>query len=157
LEVPGEIPVTIKNILFTGKTSLPEFDILIVLNGEQKMKSEKKRVVQLIGNDSDLNYLLGRFAEQSECKVAIAPANTSMREIEAADPTAIIFLSVELLAAAQTLVAGLTSLDLPIIVCSSVTDEARARELGADSCLLHPITYDGFQHALAFVAPSRRD
>jgi hypothetical protein len=37
-----------------------------------------------------------------------------------------------------------------------VIEEARARELGADYCLLHPLTYDDFQKALLLVTASDR-
>jgi orotidine-5'-phosphate decarboxylase len=63
-------------------------------------------------------------------------------------PVAILFPSIERLEAAQSLIADLTNCDIPILVCSSIADEARARELGADYCLLHPLTYDGFMAAL---------
>jgi DNA-binding response OmpR family regulator len=33
-------------------------------------------------------------------------------------------------------------------VCSSVNDQARVHELGADFCLVHPLTYDRFLAAL---------
>lgn len=116
----------------------------------------KQPAIQLIGNDNDLSYLLGRFAEQSQHTVTLASEIASAQEIANTNPTAIIFLSMELLEEAQSFVAGLTRLEVPIIVCSSVTEEARARELGADSCLLHPITFHGFQDALAVANTSKR-
>jgi CheY-like chemotaxis protein len=115
---------------------------------ESKMNLKTSRTILLVGNDAALRYLLGRFVEQSECALAIVPVITSAQEITEINPKAIIFLSTEHLKAAQTLMTELTSTETPIIVCSAVADEARARELGADRCLLHPITYDGFQKAL---------
>ena len=44
--------------------------------------------------------------------------------------------------------AGLAGGEIPVVVCASIAEEARARELGADHCLLHPFTYDGFLAAL---------
>ncbi|HRE26247.1 MAG TPA: hypothetical protein PK954_06415, partial [Anaerolineales bacterium] len=57
------------------------------------------------------------------------------------------------LQAAQSLVDGLAAHDTPILVCASVTDVASARELGADACLVHPLTYAQFQAVLAAVRP----
>jgi hypothetical protein len=64
-------------------------------------------------------------------------------------PATILFTSIESLEAAQLLVTGLANCDIPVLVCCSVADEARVRELGADHCLLHPLTYEGFHKVLA--------
>ena len=120
------------------------------------MNPRTKRTILLMGSDASLDYLLGRFAEQSEYHLTVAPEKISIQDVTVANPMAIIFLSTDFLDKAQALVTELASLEVPIIVCSSVTDQARARELGADSCLLHPITYEGFQDALALAnAPKR--
>lgn len=116
------------------------------------MNPKIKQTILMMGNDADLGYLLGRFAEQGEYQLMIAPEKISIEDITVANPAAIIFSSMDFFDKIQPFVAKLTSLEVPIIVCSSVTDEARARELGADHCLLHPITYDGFQNALAVVS-----
>ena len=112
--------------------------------------------ILLIGNDATLSYLLGRFAERSGYQLKVHTDNVSSREIAAINPAVIIFLSMELLARDQTFVTELANLDAPIMVCSSVIEEARARELGADHCLLHPLTYNDFQTALANAAASKR-
>lgn len=112
------------------------------------MNSETPRTILLVGNDAALNYLLGRFIEQSEYALAVIPVITSAQELTEINPKAIIFLSTQHLEAAQILMAELPSIESPIIVCSAIADEARAKELGADHCLLHPITYDSFQRAL---------
>jgi DNA-binding response OmpR family regulator len=113
------------------------------------MTSNLQPVILLFGNDTTLCYLFSRFAERSGYRLTVNAENLSAGEIEAANPAAIIFLSTELLENTQVLVLELVSLEAPIMVCSSAVDEVRARELGADFCLLHPITYDGFQDALA--------
>ena len=119
------------------------------------MISNIQSTILLIGNDSSLSYLLGRFAERSGYMLTVSSDGLSIKEIELINPLAIIFTSVELLATRQTLVVELSSLDTPIIVCLSVTEEAKARELGADYCLLHPLTYDDFQTALSNASTSK--
>ena len=47
------------------------------------------------------------------------------------------------------MVTDLASRDIPGLVCLSIADEARARELGADYCLMHPLTSDSSLTALA--------
>jgi CheY-like chemotaxis protein len=115
---------------------------------ESKMDAKKRQMILLVGNDEALSYLFARFVEQSECVLTAVAGTTSAQEIADVNPKAIIFLSMKHLEAAQTLMMELTSIETPIIVCSAVADEARARELGADRCLLHPVTYDSFQNAL---------
>jgi len=119
------------------------------------MNSKTRHTILLVGKDATLGYLLGRFVEESKWALAVLPVITSVQEITEINPRAIIFLSTELLEKAQPLVVELASLEMPIVVCSSVADEAKSRELGADYCLLHPITYDGFQTVLAIANPSK--
>jgi len=111
--------------------------------------------ILLVDNDSTLAYLLGRFAERSGYRLTIISDGLSIQEIESIDPVAIIFTSVELLASSQALVVELSSLNTPIVVCLSIIEEARARELGADYCLLHPLTFDEFQTALSNASTSK--
>lgn len=112
--------------------------------------------ILIIGNDTTLCYLLGRFAERSGYQLKVDAENIPSHDIAALDPAAIIFLSIELLAKKQTFLTELAGLDIPILVCSSVAEETRALELGADYCLLHPLTYDDFQITLANIATSKR-
>ena len=114
-----------------------------------KVNPKAKQTLMLMGNDTELSYLLGRFAEQSRYELTIAPEKVSVQDVTVANPVAIIFSSMERLDKAQTLITELAHIEVPIIVCSSVSDQVRARELGADFCLLHPITLDGFQSALS--------
>jgi len=102
----------------------------------------------IVGDESTLGYLLGRYAETSGYRVHAVPAASSAAEVCALEPAAVFFPSVENLKAARELVAELAKCDIPLFVCSSAADEADARELGADYCLLHPITYDTFLAAL---------
>jgi hypothetical protein len=98
-----------------------------------------------------LSYLLNRYAEQSGCQMlqrATAPGVVEMRQLK---PAAIIFSSLEHLHAAQALVEDLAVHEILVLVCVSVADEVRARELGADACLFHPLTYDNFCATLSAV------
>lgn len=120
------------------------------------MDANKRQTILLVGNDDALSYLLGRFAEQSEYELSAVSGIPSVQIITDIQPKAIIFLSMKHLEAAQSLVTELTGIETPMIVCSAVADEARARELDADLCLHHPITYDNFQHALIAVGSRKR-
>lgn len=113
------------------------------------MKPTSQFRILVIGVDTALAYLIGRYAEQSGCGMTMMQTVPSVAEVCSLQPAAILFLSFENLGAAQLLIADLGNCDIPVLVCSSVADEARARELGADYCLLHPLTYDSFLAALA--------
>jgi DNA-binding response OmpR family regulator len=103
----------------------------------------------VIGTDTALAYLLGRYAAQSGWDIDTMQTIPSVTEVCSLQPSALLFLSFENLGAAQLLLADLGNCDIPVLVCSSVADEVRARELGADYCLVHPLTYDRFLAALA--------
>jgi hypothetical protein len=122
----------------------------------EKTSLKEQLTILLIGNDTMLSYLLGRFCERSGHQLAINPENLSINEIMTINPAVIVFLSTEILETAQALVGELASFDFPIMVCSAVVDETKARKLGADYCLLHPITYDDFQKAMTNANISKR-
>ncbi len=112
------------------------------------MKQTPEPRILLIGADAALAYLIGRYAEQSGYGLTSMPTTPSVADVRRLRPSALLFLSFENLGAAQPLIADLGSHDIPVLVCSSVADETRARELGADYTLLHPLTYDSFAAAL---------
>jgi DNA-binding response OmpR family regulator len=112
------------------------------------MKPSLQSKILMIGNDPALAYLIGRYAEQSGFGIATAQTVPSPVEARALQPAAILFQSVEGLETSQMLVADLANDDVPVLVCSAVSDEARARELGADHCLFHPLTYESVLAAL---------
>jgi CheY-like chemotaxis protein len=112
------------------------------------VKSASRAKLLLIGNDLALAYLVSRFAERSGHDFTLMQSIPSAQEVRGLRPEAILFPSLEKLEAAQALISELADCDIPVMVCSSTTDEARARELGADHCLWHPLTYDGFLAAL---------
>lgn len=103
----------------------------------------------MIGQDRPLIYLLGRFAERGGYRIIHLPAAPESETIRGLHPFAIIFAALDDLEKAQAQVADLTDGEIPILVCSSGTDLAEARDLGADHCLLHPLSYEAFQAALA--------
>ena len=121
------------------------------------MTAPPQPTILLIGQDTALGYLLARFAEHSgyHCQVSSDPVPS--REIAALQPAAVIFLSLDLLAHGQGWLAELARIEAPVLVCASAAEEAQAREMGADFCLLHPLTYSDFQTALVAVtaAPGR--
>ena len=100
--------------------------------------------ITLIGNDSSLAYLLGRFAEQSGYQLTALQGTPTAEEIWARKPCLVLFSSIDNLESAQTLVSALADREIPVGVCASLSDEARAHELGADQCLVHPLTYNEF-------------
>ena len=120
------------------------------------MTPNTQLTILLVGNDSALSYLLRRFAERSGYFLTDISEEVSVKEIESINPMVIIFTSIELLATKQKLIMELASLDAPIMVCASVAEEAKARELGADYCLLHPLTYDDFHSTLSNANSSKR-
>lgn len=111
--------------------------------------SSRSPVILLIGSDAALEYLIERYAERSGCEVRVHPIVPASPAGPDSKPAALLFSSIENLEAAQSQITQLASAEIPLLVCSSVNDQSRARELGADQCLVHPLTYDGFLAALA--------
>lgn len=114
-------------------------------------------IIMLVGNDERLVYLLQRYFEASPYKLVPWLNNPSLSEIVSIHPIVIIFSTIELLENAQLLLEHASARDIPVLVCTAVAGEAHARELGADACLLHPLTYDGFKAVLNSVCPMEFD
>lgn len=112
------------------------------------MMASLQSKILMIGSDPALAYLIGRYAEQGGYGIATVPMAPSPIEARALQPVAILFQSVESMETSWSLIHEMADCDVPVLVCSSVTDEARARELGADHCLLHPLTYESVLAAL---------
>jgi hypothetical protein len=112
--------------------------------------------ILFVGSDDSLLYLLTRYAEQSGCPIIQRQLAPSFDDLHLLMPSAIIFSSLEQLHAAQTLVEGLSGSDTLILACVALVDEALAQASGADSCLVHPLTYDDFRTSLASVCPKQR-
>jgi len=103
-----------------------------------------KPSILLIGDDPALEYLLGRYAHRGGYRLQsirdIAP-DVDIRQMQ---PQSIWFSSLDVLEAFQPQRNTILACDVPIVVCSSIADNARAMDLGADYLLLHPLTYDCF-------------
>ena len=104
----------------------------------------------MVGNDAAFTYLVGRYAEQGGYDLIIFSSAPSGREACDLKPIAILFASIAELDAARSLVKELTNCDIPVLVCTSSADEARALEIGADRCLTQPLTYEGFLKDMQF-------
>ena len=112
------------------------------------MQLSRSPVILLIGSDAALNYLLERYAKRAGYDVRTQltmPPSADGGEVQ---PEAVLFSSIEDLEAAQAQIADLTGSEIRLLACSSINDQTRAHELGADHCLVHPLTYDGFLAAL---------
>ena len=101
-----------------------------------------------VGNDPSLEYLLGRYAQRSGCRIESLRGTAPELPAGAPRPLAVWFSSLEVLEAASALRAAAVDLDIPLVVCASVIDETRALELGADFIFPHPVTYDFFVSTL---------
>jgi len=107
--------------------------------------------IMTLGSDPEIGYLIRRYARQSGYGVMtflVVPKAEVVCELK---PAAIFFTTIESLEAEQLLITGLATCDIPVLVCSSVADQARARELGADNCLLYPVMYENFHMMLAAI------
>lgn len=115
------------------------------------MPLSRSPIILLIGNDAALTYLIERYAQRSGYQVRVQPIVPSSTAGTDLQPAAVLFSSIENLEAAQSQIAHLSNAEIPLLVCSSINDQTRAHKLGADHCLVHPLTYDGFLAALAAI------
>lgn len=111
----------------------------------------KQPALVIFGGNSSFNYLIQRYAARIGYTLTVTPSASSAESICRLSPEAVIFPSIASLEEAQLLTAGLVDCDIPIIVCSSTADQIRARQLGADYCLLHPLVYDNFSLVLGAI------
>ena len=107
-----------------------------------------KPFILLIGNDPPLEYLLERYADRSGYRLKNVHSLVSNPDILKTQPISIWFSSLDMLEASQSQKDMILSCNVPIVVCSSIADDARAMDLGADYLLLHPLTYDHFLNTL---------
>ena len=105
-------------------------------------------IILLIGNDSPLEYLLKRYAFRGGYRLQSLHAIAPDVDICQMQPQSIWFSSLDELEACQPQRNTILACNVPIVVCSSIADNARAMELGADYLLLHPLTYDCFLRTL---------
>jgi CheY-like chemotaxis protein len=117
--------------------------------GRNKKTSLPRPSILLVGNDPMIAYLIERYSRLGGYSLTATNSIPFIDIVFDLDPAAVIFTSVDCLESAQPLVCDLVNCDIPVFVCSSITDEARAYELCADYCLLHPLTYDVFSSSMA--------
>lgn len=108
-------------------------------------------LILFVGDNPTLEYLLNRYAQQSGLRIRVEPAGPAAAELSALQPAVVWFPSLESLEASQPRSANWVGDGTPLVVCLSIADETRARELGADYCVLQPFTYQDFLTALAAV------
>ena len=123
---------------------------------DQLPVEQKHSGIVVVGGDPSLQYLLERYAGRIGYSISFEKDLSFADAIRGSEPVAVIFPSVEILESAQALAAELTNDDIPIIVCSSVPDQAKTRQLGADYCLLHPLEFDSFSSTLNSIMVSQR-
>ena len=114
---------------------------------------ESKKAINLIlfGNNKSLVYLINRYAEEFGYELFTLDMTSSINEITRIEPSAIIFSSISQLENAQQLIEILYNYDIPILVCTSLVDKIKAVKLGADMCLVHPLTPDNFQKTISMM------
>jgi DNA-binding response OmpR family regulator len=103
----------------------------------------------IIGGNSSFNYLIQRYAERAGYTITLLDSSVDIDAVCNLRPFGVVFPSLEDLEGFQ--ITELTNQNIPIIVCSSVSDQARAMECGADYCLFHPFLYDNFSRILAAI------
>ena len=108
----------------------------------------------VMDGDRALSYLLERYSGQAG--LCFGEVHGPWTSPTPSVGSAVLWLpSIERLAAETPRERGVGD-DMPVIVCSFVGDEARARELGADFCAYHPLRYRDFLaalHAVGVVEP----
>jgi DNA-binding response OmpR family regulator len=113
--------------------------------------------ILLVGDDDALTYLIERYGEQSGFRVAVERSPVAPGDRNGPDPAVVWLSSLDVLALYRPRETGLVSDDAPLVVCASVADDGRARELGADYSVMHPLTYPDFLAALSAVGVHNAD
>lgn len=109
------------------------------------MSSPTGSRIALVAGDESLIYLVERYTERSGLGIEIVADPPPANVLQERAPALVWFPSLESLArwrAGNERVAGN---EPAVVVCTSVPDERRARELDADYCVLLPLTYDDFR------------
>jgi len=110
-------------------------------------------VILVIGEDDALVYLIERYAARAGFGLHVITEPTAAA-VSGFEPAAVLFSSLESLEVARPRDTGLVDNDAPLVVCTSMADEKRARDLGADYCLLHPLTFPDFMAAMVALGVS---
>lgn len=108
-------------------------------------------IILLVGDDEALTYLIERYGERSGFQVQVERTASIDADGPWPEPAVVWLSSLDVLAAFRPRESGRISDDAPVVVCASVADDHRARELGADYSVMHPLTYPDFLAAMSAV------
>ena len=112
------------------------------------MQPTTQKTILLIGPDDDLSYLMERYARHGGFRLLLEPLTDTEERAPEAAPDVVWFASLGTFEARGRVDDERGTDGAPVIVSVSRTDEVRARELGADGCAVHPLTYPAFVAAL---------
>lgn len=107
--------------------------------------------IALVAGDASLTYLMERYTERSGLGIEVVADPPLANVLMEHAPALVWFPSLESLARWRAETEPMAGHEPAVVVCTSVPDERRARELGADYCLLLPLTYDDFRAAVSAV------
>jgi DNA-binding response OmpR family regulator len=114
------------------------------------MSSPNGPRIALVAGDPSLVYLVERYTEWSGLSIDVLTDPPPAKALSAR-PALVWFPSFESLARWRSDTRPAPGSDPAIVVSTTVPDEGRARELGADYCVLLPLTYDDFRAAVTAV------
>jgi hypothetical protein len=115
------------------------------------MSSLTGRWIALVAGNPSLNYLMERYTERSGLRIEIVPDPPPADLFLERGPAIVWFPSLDSLARWRAEGEHVANGEAAVVVCTSMPDERNARELGADYCLLLPLTYDDFRAAVSAV------
>jgi ActR/RegA family two-component response regulator len=130
--------------VFVRDTHIQVFSI----EKDPSVVTDKPSII-LIGDDPSLAYLLERYAYRAGYRLQYVCKASENLDLSQIQPQSIWFSSLDVLENYQPQKDAILACDVPIVVCSSIAEDARAMDLGADYLLLHPLTYDSFLGALS--------
>ena len=119
------------------------------------MSSPGSRIA-LVAGDASLTYLMERYTERIGLGFEVVADPPPPTVLEAVSPGLVWFPSLDSLARWRGDGHPTTAAETAVVVCTSVPDERRARDLGADYCLLLPLTFDDFRAAVEAVGLAAR-
>ena len=126
--------------------------------GGTAMSSPTGSRIALVAGDASLTYLIERYTERSGLGIEVVADPPPANVLIGPAPVLVWFPSLESLARWRAASDQTTGNEHAVVVCTSVPDERRARDLGADYCVLLPLTYDDFRVAVSAVGITvRRD
>lgn len=119
--------------------------------GGTAMSSPTRSRIALVAGEQSLTYLMERYTERSGLGIEVVADPPPAAMLMEHAPALLWFPSLESLARWRGEAEHVAGNEPAVVVCTAVADERRARELGADYCLLLPLTYDDFRAAVSAV------